>query len=49
MKTLAILAALLVGFDDHGGKVEWTKDVEKGLSQAAKSGQPAMLLFTADW
>lgn len=46
MKTLALTLAVLVG---GGGKIEWSRDVEKSLAEAKKAGKPVMLYFTADW
>ncbi len=41
-----VLAAVLAG---QGGKVDWSRDVEKSARMAKKSGRPVMMLFAADW
>lgn len=34
---------------DHGGKIDWVRDVPFGLAKARLEGRAAMLFFTVDW
>ena len=49
MKTLLLGLTALLFAGAGGGKVEWSRDVQKSLDAARKSGSPVMLFFTADW
>lgn len=33
----------------HGGKVEFTQEIEAGFQQARRTGKPIMIYFTAEW
>ncbi len=48
--TLVTLAALM-SFPQYvaGNEIPWSTDIESSLQQAATTGQPVLLEFTADW
>ena len=35
--------------DAATGQIDWVKDYKNGIAQAAQTGKPIMLYFTADW
>ncbi len=44
-----ILFSALSAVQAQDGSIEWIRDPQAGLSQAASEGRSAMLYFTADW
>lgn len=44
-----LLAAGIASAQEHGGKVDWVRDADFGLSKARVEGRAAMLYFTATW
>ena len=47
--TGCLLAAGLSSAQEHGGRVDWVRDADFGLSKAKVEGRAAMLYFTATW
>ena len=47
--TGCVLAAGIASSQEHGGKVDWVRDTDFGLSKAKVEGRAAMLYFTATW
>ena len=44
-----IVLTVLLRKPDLEGGIDWVRDPDAGLEQAASDGKPAALLFTADW
>lgn len=34
---------------DRGGKIEWRQDTDQAFADAARTGEPIVIYFTADW
>lgn len=34
---------------DRGGNIEWREDIETAFADAARTGRPVVIYFTADW
>ena len=48
---MLVTFAALASFTQHvaGNEIPWSTDIESSLQQAASTGQPVLLEFTADW
>ena len=49
LASIAIASAIVVCRSVVGAEIPWSTDVEDSLRQAAASGQPVLMEFTADW
>lgn len=47
--SLLLLIAACSSRDTATGQIDWVKDYNNGIAQAAQTGKPIMLYFTADW
>ena len=51
IRIMLVTFAALASFTQHvaGNEIPWSTDIESSLQQAASTGQPVLLEFTADW
>ena len=51
IRLMLVTVAVLASFTQHvaGNEIPWSTDIESSLQQAASTGQPVLLEFTADW